>query len=169
MVLESRPTDNPTAHSNLYILAGHENSYWPQGIMGQKHYMPICNVPRAFSFMWPRWDGHVSEEPQICCCWTAESTEEHLNGYKDLRVEKRRAVTTWYTTVLQYALSPLPVLEALFWFGLALSNFNLFLTWNTHKHMLFVCFWQLLTFDANHTSAWRHVFNSCTYRHSNKS
>lgn len=28
VVLESRPTDNPTAHSNLYILAGHENSYW---------------------------------------------------------------------------------------------------------------------------------------------
>ncbi|XP_073772984.1 mitogen-activated protein kinase kinase kinase kinase 3 isoform X12 [Danio rerio] len=27
VVLESRPTDNPTAHSNLYILAGHENSY----------------------------------------------------------------------------------------------------------------------------------------------
>lgn len=28
VVLESRPTENPTAHSNLYILAGHENSYW---------------------------------------------------------------------------------------------------------------------------------------------
>lgn len=28
VVLESRPTDNPTALSNLYILAGHENSYW---------------------------------------------------------------------------------------------------------------------------------------------
>lgn len=28
VVLESRPTDNPTANSNLYILAGHENSYW---------------------------------------------------------------------------------------------------------------------------------------------
>lgn len=28
VVLESRPTDNPTAQSNLYILAGHENSYW---------------------------------------------------------------------------------------------------------------------------------------------
>ncbi|XP_075605688.1 mitogen-activated protein kinase kinase kinase kinase 3 isoform X5 [Balearica regulorum gibbericeps] len=27
VVLESRPTDNPTANSNLYILAGHENSY----------------------------------------------------------------------------------------------------------------------------------------------
>uniref|UniRef100_A0A673X0P7 Mitogen-activated protein kinase kinase kinase kinase n=1 Tax=Salmo trutta TaxID=8032 RepID=A0A673X0P7_SALTR len=27
VVLESRPTDNPTAASNLYILAGHENSY----------------------------------------------------------------------------------------------------------------------------------------------
>uniref|UniRef100_A0A4W6FNR2 non-specific serine/threonine protein kinase n=1 Tax=Lates calcarifer TaxID=8187 RepID=A0A4W6FNR2_LATCA len=27
VVLESRPTDNPTALSNLYILAGHENSY----------------------------------------------------------------------------------------------------------------------------------------------
>uniref|UniRef100_A0AAY4E6K3 Mitogen-activated protein kinase kinase kinase kinase n=1 Tax=Denticeps clupeoides TaxID=299321 RepID=A0AAY4E6K3_9TELE len=27
VILESRPTDNPTAHSNLYILAGHENSY----------------------------------------------------------------------------------------------------------------------------------------------
>ncbi|XP_041960679.1 mitogen-activated protein kinase kinase kinase kinase 3 isoform X3 [Alosa sapidissima] len=27
VVLESRPTDDPTAHSNLYILAGHENSY----------------------------------------------------------------------------------------------------------------------------------------------
>ncbi|CAG00278.1 unnamed protein product [Tetraodon nigroviridis] len=27
VVLESRPTDNPTADSNLYILAGHENSY----------------------------------------------------------------------------------------------------------------------------------------------
>ncbi|XP_064420780.1 mitogen-activated protein kinase kinase kinase kinase 5 isoform X2 [Latimeria chalumnae] len=27
VVLESRPTDHPTAHSNLYILAGHENSY----------------------------------------------------------------------------------------------------------------------------------------------
>ncbi|KAM8920824.1 mitogen-activated protein kinase kinase kinase kinase 5 [Pelodytes ibericus] len=27
VVLESRPTLNPTAHSNLYILAGHENSY----------------------------------------------------------------------------------------------------------------------------------------------
>ncbi|XP_040189619.1 mitogen-activated protein kinase kinase kinase kinase 5 isoform X1 [Rana temporaria] len=27
VVLESRPTSNPTAHSNLYILAGHENSY----------------------------------------------------------------------------------------------------------------------------------------------
>ncbi|XP_017286090.1 mitogen-activated protein kinase kinase kinase kinase 3 isoform X9 [Kryptolebias marmoratus] len=27
VVLESRPIDNPTAHSNLYILAGHENSY----------------------------------------------------------------------------------------------------------------------------------------------
>uniref|UniRef100_A0AAY4AE32 Mitogen-activated protein kinase kinase kinase kinase n=1 Tax=Denticeps clupeoides TaxID=299321 RepID=A0AAY4AE32_9TELE len=27
VVLESRPTDNPTAYSNLYILAGHENSY----------------------------------------------------------------------------------------------------------------------------------------------
>lgn len=27
VVLESRPTDNPTAFSNLYILAGHENSY----------------------------------------------------------------------------------------------------------------------------------------------
>ncbi|XP_051531440.1 mitogen-activated protein kinase kinase kinase kinase 3 isoform X4 [Myxocyprinus asiaticus] len=27
VVLESRPTDNPMAHSNLYILAGHENSY----------------------------------------------------------------------------------------------------------------------------------------------
>ncbi|XP_075564260.1 mitogen-activated protein kinase kinase kinase kinase 3 isoform X5 [Pelecanus crispus] len=27
VVLESRPTDNPTAKSNLYILAGHENSY----------------------------------------------------------------------------------------------------------------------------------------------
>ncbi|XP_036420185.1 mitogen-activated protein kinase kinase kinase kinase 3 isoform X3 [Colossoma macropomum] len=27
VVLESRPTENPTAHSNLYILAGHENSY----------------------------------------------------------------------------------------------------------------------------------------------
>ncbi|XDV51477.1 hypothetical protein PO909_020346 [Leuciscus waleckii] len=27
VVLESRPTDNPTAQSNLYILAGHENSY----------------------------------------------------------------------------------------------------------------------------------------------
>ncbi|XP_016345306.1 mitogen-activated protein kinase kinase kinase kinase 3 isoform X3 [Sinocyclocheilus anshuiensis] len=27
VVLESQPTDNPTAHSNLYILAGHENSY----------------------------------------------------------------------------------------------------------------------------------------------
>ncbi|XP_073340474.1 mitogen-activated protein kinase kinase kinase kinase 3-like isoform X2 [Pagrus major] len=27
VVLESRPTDNPTEHSNLYILAGHENSY----------------------------------------------------------------------------------------------------------------------------------------------
>jgi len=28
VVLESRPTDNPMALSNLYILAGHENSYW---------------------------------------------------------------------------------------------------------------------------------------------
>ncbi len=28
VVLESRATDNPTEHSNLYILAGHENSYW---------------------------------------------------------------------------------------------------------------------------------------------
>ncbi|XP_020650406.1 mitogen-activated protein kinase kinase kinase kinase 3 isoform X4 [Pogona vitticeps] len=27
VVLESRPTDDPTANSNLYILAGHENSY----------------------------------------------------------------------------------------------------------------------------------------------
>lgn len=27
VVLESRPTENPAAHSNLYILAGHENSY----------------------------------------------------------------------------------------------------------------------------------------------
>ncbi|XP_041108112.1 mitogen-activated protein kinase kinase kinase kinase 3 isoform X4 [Polyodon spathula] len=27
VVLESRPTDNPAANSNLYILAGHENSY----------------------------------------------------------------------------------------------------------------------------------------------
>ncbi|XP_074146846.1 mitogen-activated protein kinase kinase kinase kinase 5 isoform X4 [Sminthopsis crassicaudata] len=27
VVLESRPTENLTAHSNLYILAGHENSY----------------------------------------------------------------------------------------------------------------------------------------------
>ena len=27
VVLESRPTENPTALSNLYILAGHENSY----------------------------------------------------------------------------------------------------------------------------------------------
>lgn len=27
VVLESRPTENPTANSNLYILAGHENSY----------------------------------------------------------------------------------------------------------------------------------------------
>ncbi|KAM4603436.1 mitogen-activated protein kinase kinase kinase kinase 3 [Polymixia lowei] len=27
VVLESRPTDNPTENSNLYILAGHENSY----------------------------------------------------------------------------------------------------------------------------------------------
>ncbi|XP_046899454.1 mitogen-activated protein kinase kinase kinase kinase 3 isoform X1 [Hypomesus transpacificus] len=27
VVLESRPTDHPTEHSNLYILAGHENSY----------------------------------------------------------------------------------------------------------------------------------------------
>ncbi|KAL6462111.1 hypothetical protein MHYP_G00302560 [Metynnis hypsauchen] len=27
VVLESRPTENPMAHSNLYILAGHENSY----------------------------------------------------------------------------------------------------------------------------------------------
>ncbi|XP_072314432.1 mitogen-activated protein kinase kinase kinase kinase 5 [Eucyclogobius newberryi] len=27
VVLESRPTENPTAFSNLYILAGHENSY----------------------------------------------------------------------------------------------------------------------------------------------
>ncbi|XP_051887204.1 mitogen-activated protein kinase kinase kinase kinase 5 isoform X1 [Pristis pectinata] len=27
VVLESRPTDNPMAYSNLYILAGHENSY----------------------------------------------------------------------------------------------------------------------------------------------
>uniref|UniRef100_A0AAY5EBA5 Non-specific serine/threonine protein kinase n=1 Tax=Electrophorus electricus TaxID=8005 RepID=A0AAY5EBA5_ELEEL len=27
VVLESRPTDNPMAQSNLYILAGHENSY----------------------------------------------------------------------------------------------------------------------------------------------
>ncbi|XP_063047389.1 mitogen-activated protein kinase kinase kinase kinase 3 [Engraulis encrasicolus] len=27
VILESRPTENPTAHSNLYILAGHENSY----------------------------------------------------------------------------------------------------------------------------------------------
>uniref|UniRef100_A0A7N8YPA2 Mitogen-activated protein kinase kinase kinase kinase n=1 Tax=Mastacembelus armatus TaxID=205130 RepID=A0A7N8YPA2_9TELE len=27
VVLESRATDNPTEHSNLYILAGHENSY----------------------------------------------------------------------------------------------------------------------------------------------
>uniref|UniRef100_A0A6I8NQI4 non-specific serine/threonine protein kinase n=1 Tax=Ornithorhynchus anatinus TaxID=9258 RepID=A0A6I8NQI4_ORNAN len=27
VVLESRPTENPSAHSNLYILAGHENSY----------------------------------------------------------------------------------------------------------------------------------------------
>ncbi|XP_035465436.1 mitogen-activated protein kinase kinase kinase kinase 5 isoform X1 [Scophthalmus maximus] len=27
VVLESRPTDNPTAPSNLFILAGHENSY----------------------------------------------------------------------------------------------------------------------------------------------
>lgn len=35
VVLESRPTDNPTALSNLYILAGHENSYWasPRGRM----------------------------------------------------------------------------------------------------------------------------------------
>lgn len=30
VVLESRPTDHPTAQSNLYILAGHENSYWVQ-------------------------------------------------------------------------------------------------------------------------------------------
>lgn len=28
VVLESKPTDDPTAQSNLYILAGHENSYW---------------------------------------------------------------------------------------------------------------------------------------------
>jgi hypothetical protein len=27
VILESRPTINQTAHSNLYILAGHENSY----------------------------------------------------------------------------------------------------------------------------------------------
>lgn len=27
VVLESRATDNPTEHSNLYILTGHENSY----------------------------------------------------------------------------------------------------------------------------------------------
>lgn len=32
VVLESRPTDNPTANSNLYILAGHENSYWESGM-----------------------------------------------------------------------------------------------------------------------------------------
>lgn len=34
VVLESRPTDNPTANSNLYILAGHENSYWEERMAG---------------------------------------------------------------------------------------------------------------------------------------
>lgn len=28
IILQSTPTDNPSAQSNLYILAGHESSYW---------------------------------------------------------------------------------------------------------------------------------------------
>lgn len=28
IMLESRPTDEPDAKSNLYVLAGHENTYW---------------------------------------------------------------------------------------------------------------------------------------------
>lgn len=43
VVLESRPTDNPTADSNLYILAGHENSYWAQhaSTQAQTHSLPL--------------------------------------------------------------------------------------------------------------------------------
>ena len=35
IVLESRPTDQPEAASNLYVLAGHENTYWVMSF-------PVC-------------------------------------------------------------------------------------------------------------------------------
>lgn len=49
VVLESRPTDNPTANSNLYILAGHENSYWDQCTAGSSPRQE--NTPAAAAFV----------------------------------------------------------------------------------------------------------------------
>lgn len=58
VVLESRPTDNPTALSNLYILAGHENSYWASTHIGQFLGEEVL-VPRL-------WEGTPDFDLKLC-------------------------------------------------------------------------------------------------------
>lgn len=75
VVLESRPTDNPTALSNLYILAGHENSYWAS--------RTDRKIPNVSPFGDPKVQESVSFQVFFCCWrWGGEITRSHIYSLK---------------------------------------------------------------------------------------
>lgn len=115
--------------------------------------MPVCNVTRAFGFMWPddNWP-HLRRTTDILLL-NHRKHSGRLEWTKIFRSQRNTTVCTFTLTCFRGL--------ALVWLVAVLIYLH-----ETHTHKQ-VFFWPLLTLDPNHTSAWRQVFNTCKYRRSN--